>query len=53
MLVFALDLAKVSDGYFDPTIGKRLSELGYGNTKIEPSMGEYKKNGDYRDIEIR
>ena len=30
MLLFSLDLAKKTDGYFDPTVGKRLSELGYG-----------------------
>ncbi len=54
ILSFALNLAKISDGYFDPTIGKKLSELGYGNTKLEPSTGNYKKeNGDYRDIEMR
>ena len=30
MLECMLDLAKKSDGYFDPTVGKRLTELGYG-----------------------
>ncbi len=34
MIVFALDLAKRTDGYFDPTVGKRLTELGYGNRHI-------------------
>lgn len=30
MLVFALELARISDGYFDPTVGSILSRLGYG-----------------------
>lgn len=29
MLIFALDMAKRTDEYFDPTIGRRLTELGY------------------------
>lgn len=33
MLLYALEVAKKTDGYFDPTIGKRLTELGYGNKK--------------------
>lgn len=30
MLSFALDMAHKTDGYFDPTVGKKLTELGYG-----------------------
>ena len=30
MLSFMLDIARATDGYFDPTVGKRLTELGYG-----------------------
>jgi thiamine biosynthesis lipoprotein ApbE len=30
MLDFMLALSKKTDGYFDPTVGKRLTELGYG-----------------------
>lgn len=29
MLMFALDMARKTDGYFDPTVGKKLTELGY------------------------
>ena len=36
MIVFALDLAHKTHGYFDPTVGKRLTELGYGNRRIMP-----------------
>lgn len=52
MLSFALDVARKTDGYFDPTIGKRLTELGYGkkNTHQEVYTKEF---SDYRDIEIR
>ncbi|MBC7503479.1 FAD:protein FMN transferase [Candidatus Gracilibacteria bacterium] len=53
IIEFMLDLSEKSDGYFDPTVGKRLTELGYGNQKIksEPII-EKKGYGDYRDIEI-
>lgn len=30
MLQYALEVAQRTDGYFDPTAGKRLTELGYG-----------------------
>lgn len=30
MLAFALDLARITDGAFDPTVGSLLSRLGYG-----------------------
>jgi thiamine biosynthesis lipoprotein ApbE len=29
MLKFMLEIAEKTDGYFDPTVGKRLTELGY------------------------
>lgn len=34
MILFMQNIARESDGYFDPTIGKRLTELGYGNQEI-------------------
>lgn len=55
MIEYALNVAKNTNGYFDPTIGKRLTELGYGNIKISVfSERSLKKEwfGDYRDIEI-
>lgn len=30
MLSFALEVAKNTDGYFDPTIAATLASLGYG-----------------------
>ncbi|MDD2693579.1 MAG: FAD:protein FMN transferase [Candidatus Gracilibacteria bacterium] len=61
MLSFALKVAQKTDGYFDPTIGKRLRDLGYGNRETEIrksenifddilSSSETKGGGDYRDI---
>lgn len=35
MLTMMLDVAKYTDGYFDPTVGKRLTELGYGNPSLD------------------
>ena len=32
MIFFMQKIARETDGYFDPTIGKRLTELGYGNS---------------------
>ena len=29
MLAYALSIADKTDGYFDPTVSKRLTELGY------------------------
>ncbi len=63
MLSFALELAWETSGYFDPTVGKRLTELGYGrkmvnnewwivNSKIH-SNPEFIIHWDYRDIEIQ
>lgn len=34
MLTYSLQLAHDTAGYFDPTIGKRLTELGYGNQEV-------------------
>ena len=34
MLSFAIALARKTDGYFDPTVGKRLTELGYGRQMV-------------------
>ncbi len=34
MIVFIQNITSESHGYFDPTIGKRLTELGYGNQEI-------------------
>lgn len=54
MLLFALDVAEKTDGYFDPTIGKRLTELWYGNQKfITKNIQTTEWYGDYRDIEMR
>jgi len=61
MLSFALEVAQKTDGYFDPTIGKRLRDLGYGNRETEIrksenifddilSSSETKGGSDYRDI---
>jgi thiamine biosynthesis lipoprotein ApbE len=33
MLSTALEVARTTDGYFDPTIGSRLSSLGYGRVE--------------------
>ncbi len=42
MIIFALDLAHKTRGYFDPTVGKRLTELGYGNpaTRVQADLGD-------------
>jgi thiamine biosynthesis lipoprotein ApbE len=29
MLAYMLSVSRQTDGYFDPTVGKRLTELGY------------------------
>ena len=61
MLSFALEVARKTDGYFDPTIGKRLRNLGYGNQDTEVHMNEnifeeiftetlHKEVGNYTDI---
>jgi len=34
MIEYAIKVAKNTNGYFDPTVGKRLTELGYGNKNI-------------------
>lgn len=35
MLTKSLELAYISDGYFDPTVGKKLAELGYRNPEMD------------------
>lgn len=55
MLSFMLNVARNTDGYFDPTVGKRLTELGYGvqwKMKNEQWIMLGKKFGNYKDIEI-
>lgn len=53
MLTYMLDIAERTHGYFDPTIGKRLTELGYGKKLEQQSDMSNQKRGDYRDIEIK
>ena len=53
MLEFSLTLAKNTDGYFDPTVSKRLTELGYGRELAQHSLtSDRVLTQDYRDIEI-
>lgn len=61
MFSYALELARKTDGYFDPTVGKRLRTLGYGNpeTAIRTSenifddiLSAASDDGDYRDVII-
>jgi FAD:protein FMN transferase len=62
MLGYALEIARRTDGYFDPTVGKRLTELGYWNKAInsEESVSvipaeagiNASKNWNYKDIEV-
>ncbi|GAB0174342.1 MAG: FAD:protein FMN transferase [Candidatus Altimarinota bacterium] len=53
MLTYALDVSKRTGGYFDPTVGKRLSELGYGAIMNHSQSVIHKgKHNDYREIEI-
>ncbi len=55
MLSYMLELATKTDGYFDPTVWKRLAELGYGlqwKMKSEQWITAKKRNGNYKDIEI-
>lgn len=40
MLSYALELARKTDGYFDPTVGKRLRDLGYGHPDTEVRTSE-------------
>ena len=49
MLSYMLEVAHCSGGYFDPTIGKRLREMWYGNQDTQVSLESI---WDYRDIEI-
>lgn len=50
MLEFALELAQRTGGIFDPVIGARLTQLGYGSR--ETVMYE-RKQGSYRDIHVK
>lgn len=53
MLIFALGMAEKTNGYFDPTVGKRLTELGYWViTNYEWVITNTETYGNYRDIEI-
>jgi thiamine biosynthesis lipoprotein len=52
MLSKMLEIARKTDGYFDPTIGKRLTELGYGKMELQIDKISSSWHGDYRDIEI-
>ncbi len=53
MLTSMLRIAHGTHGYFDPTIGKRLTELGYGDPTISTQYSHLKKeHGNYRDIQI-
>lgn len=55
MLRTMLDLARKTNGYFDPTVGKRLTELGYGTRLEKKGKREVRASGkiygNYRDIE--
>ncbi len=61
MFSYSLELAAKTDGYFDPTVGKRLRALGYGNPEtairtseniFEDILSEGNDDGDYRDVII-
>ncbi len=58
MLEISLQIAQKSDWYFDPTIWKRLTELGYGNPETVCEVKKIEKNDienlswNYKDIEI-
>lgn len=54
MLSMMLDIAANTNGYFDPTVGKKLTELGYGKKESEKQYTPVGSSfGDYRDIEIK
>ncbi len=50
MLEYMIKVAWQTDGYFDPTVGKQLTELGYG--KKNDDIFRESRFGNYRDIEI-
>jgi FAD:protein FMN transferase len=53
MLAYMLEVARHTDGYFDPTVGKRLTELGYWNSRFRIQDSKWESGyGNYRDIEI-
>ncbi len=42
MLEYMLAVSRHTDGYFDPTVGKRLTELGYGNNQLQVESRKHK-----------
>lgn len=53
MLNKMLEIARNTNGYFDPTIWKRLTELWYGNKNIWFDIrGTDSEYGSYKDIEL-
>jgi FAD:protein FMN transferase len=53
MLECMLDISRNTQGYFDPTVGKRLTELGYWDPRLQILDSRKRQGiGDYRDIEI-
>jgi thiamine biosynthesis lipoprotein len=53
MLNKMLEIAKNTDGYFDPTIWKKLTELWYGNQKTNLKSHRDTEYGNYQDIEMK
>jgi thiamine biosynthesis lipoprotein len=53
MLIKMLEIARNTDGYFDPTIWKKLTELWYGNPKTHLKSHMDMEYGSYKDIEIQ
>lgn len=54
MLTYALGMSRSTDGYFDPTVWKKLTELGYGRQWIMNNEQWTVRTWfwDYRDIEV-
>ncbi len=52
MFEISLEIANSSQWYFDPTVGKRLTELGYGNQNAKHISQSESWKGNYQDIEI-
>jgi thiamine biosynthesis lipoprotein len=53
-LKFALELAKVTEGVFDPTVGKTMEEYGFNRHYLTglPIVSPSAESVTYRDIEI-
>lgn len=49
MLEFSLELAQRTGGIFDPVVGARLTQLGYGSRE---TVMYSRKQGNYRDIHL-